>query len=155
MIQLLIYKDKFQKKAKPNVKDNLETFDIEAEDEAFEDLMVEIANEIDYEYKDNNYISMKEIEEINSINDLYIYEKPLGQGVSGNVVLVHSKVTHKQYALKQMLKSDENKASFLREINILKQIDHPNIVRLDSCYHSKSSYYLTTSFCSGGTLLGL
>ena len=165
MIRLFPCKHYFEIKSK--LEQN-EINDISAEDEssidddAFDELIAEIADKIDYEYKDpKNHINdddnilMNKVKQINSINDLYIYVKPLGRGVSSSVVLVKSKANNKQYALKQMLKSKEHEASFLREINILRQISHPNIVQFDSCYVSNSCYYMTTSYCSGGTLLGL
>lgn len=40
---------------------------------------------------------------------------------------------------------DENeKERFLREINILKMMDHPNIVRLFETYSDSKRYYLVT-----------
>ena len=165
MIRLLSCKHHFEIKSKPKQNEINEISEGDKDsinDDGFDELIAEIAAEIDYEYKDpkncindDDNISMNKVKQINSINDLYIYVKPLGRGVSGSVVLVESKATPKQYALKQMLKSKENKASFLKEINILKQINHPNIVQFDSYYVSNSCYYLTTSYCSGGTLLGL
>ena len=38
------------------------------------------------------------------------------------------------------------------EINILKQIDHPNVVKIFEFYNSKDAYYLITEFCEGGEL---
>jgi len=41
---------------------------------------------------------------------------------------------------------------FLTEINILKIMDHPNIVKLYEVYQDKKRYYLVTELCTGGEL---
>lgn len=38
------------------------------------------------------------------------------------------------------------------EMNILKNLDHPNIVRLYELYQDQKCYYLITEYCSGGEL---
>ena len=177
MIRLLSCKHYFEQNEINEIpKEDKDSIVTEAEDldDEFDELIAEIAAEIDHEYKedqtlsisyasstltnynnDDDNISMDKVKQINSINDLCIYVKPLGRGVSGSVVLVKSKADNKQYALKQMLKSKQNQESFLREINILRRLKHENIVQFDNYYVSNSCYYLTTSYCSGGTLLGL
>ena len=40
----------------------------------------------------------------------------------------------------------------LNEVNILKKIDHPNIMKLYEFYSNKSTYYLILEFCEGGNL---
>ena len=37
-------------------------------------------------------------------------------------------------------------------MNILKNLDHPNIIRLYELYQDSKCYYLVTEFCSGGEL---
>ena len=41
---------------------------------------------------------------------------------------------------------------FLTEINILKMMDHPNIVKLYEVLQDKKRYYLVTELCTGGEL---
>lgn len=41
---------------------------------------------------------------------------------------------------------------FLTEINILKIMDHPNIVKLYEVFQDKKYYYLVTELCTGGEL---
>ena len=38
------------------------------------------------------------------------------------------------------------------EMNILKTLDHPHIIRLYELYQDSKSYYLITEYCSGGEL---
>jgi len=45
-----------------------------------------------------------------------------------------------------------NKDKFKEEIDILKQIDHPNIIKLHEVFEDKNDYYLIMEECSGGSL---
>jgi len=38
------------------------------------------------------------------------------------------------------------------EINILKEIDHPNIVKMYEFFEDEKRYYLVTEICKGGEL---
>ena len=40
----------------------------------------------------------------------------------------------------------------LNEINILKELDHPNIVKIFEYYEDKQNYYIVTEICRGGEL---
>lgn len=50
------------------------------------------------------------------------------------------------------MNGDEEK-KFLEETNILKDMDHPNIVKLFEIFKDKTNYYLITEYCSGGELM--
>ena len=39
-----------------------------------------------------------------------------------------------------------------REINLLQEFDHPNIVKLFEAYSDKKRYFIVTELCSGGEL---
>lgn len=48
---------------------------------------------------------------------------------------------------------DTNEQSLLEtEINILKTMDHPNIVKLYEAYQDKKRYFIVTELCTGGEL---
>ena len=38
------------------------------------------------------------------------------------------------------------------EINLLKEFDHPNIVKLYEAYSDQKRYFLVTELCTGGEL---
>lgn len=46
----------------------------------------------------------------------------------------------------------KEKARFFQEIDILRQLDHPNIVRLYEVFQDEKRYYLVTELCTGGEL---
>ena len=48
--------------------------------------------------------------------------------------------------------SHEEEQSFKYEINILKQLDHPNIIKLYEIFEDDKKYYLVTELCKGGEL---
>lgn len=46
----------------------------------------------------------------------------------------------------------EEEKSFKYEINILKTLDHPNIIKLFEIFEDQHRYYLITELCKGGEL---
>ena len=42
--------------------------------------------------------------------------------------------------------------SLIAEIDVLKKLDHPNIIKLFEFYQDERSYYLITEYCTGGEL---
>lgn len=69
----------------------------------------------------------------------------IGEGAYGEVFKAMHKLTKRLYALKRVKIHDENEGvprSAIREIAILKDIDHPNIVRLHSILNYNKYFYL-------------
>ena len=48
--------------------------------------------------------------------------------------------------------SDKEQQRFLREIDILKTLDHENIIKIMDSFNDNLSCYLITEFCNGGEL---
>ncbi|MCQ2816192.1 MAG: protein kinase [archaeon] len=85
----------------------------------------------------------------------YDIVKELGEGGYGKVFKVKSKSTGLIRAMKKISKIEgqENiETDILNEIEALKKIDHPNIVKIFEYYMDSEGYYLITEFCSGGEL---
>jgi len=49
-----------------------------------------------------------------------------------------------------MLESE--RAKLLNEIEILKQLDHPNILKLFEFFQDQKRFFLVTELCNGGEL---
>ena len=77
----------------------------------------------------------------------------LGLGSFGKVIVATEKGTQVERAIKVIPKETiEKKENFLNEINILKLLDHPNIVKLYATFEDKENYYLVFEICRGGEL---
>ena len=82
----------------------------------------------------------------------------LGKGSYGSVYLATHRVTGDQRAVKVM-NVDRITSYYLRklhtEIAILREVDHPNIVKLQDVFFGRRSVYLVTDLCRGGELYEL
>ena len=90
-------------------------------------------------------------------NSFYDYHKIklLGQGSFGTVYLVKNKKLNNYFAMKIIEKSsnDEEKEDEIKnEINILRKLDHPNILKINDFFSTKKEYFLITEFCPEGEL---
>lgn len=48
--------------------------------------------------------------------------------------------------------SKDEEEHFQYEINILKKLDHPNILKLYEVFQDEKRYYIVTELCKGGEL---
>ena len=78
--------------------------------------------------------------------------KQIGKGGYGKVYLVLNLTTGEELACKQIPKLHKNLDKTEREITILKNSDHPNIVKLYSVYEDKHNLYLIMENLKGGEL---
>ena len=87
--------------------------------------------------------------------DIYSREKVIGKGSFGIVYLVKHRQLHKYFAMKIIKKYNRSKTeeeSLKNEINILKRLDHPNILKINDFYSTKENYYIITEHCQEGEL---
>jgi calcium-dependent protein kinase len=82
-----------------------------------------------------------------TLRDSYKIGKVLGEGAFGEVRLCTQRETGEKRAVKVLKKDamddDETKA-MLNEINILKGIDHPNIVKIYEYFEDAKRFYIVT-----------
>src|SRR5579862_1684098 len=92
-------------------------------------------------------------------NAIYHVYEQIGTGGMGQVYRCENSTTGESFALKCLTPghnvSDEHEKRFRREIDTLKLLVHPHIVRLhDTGTHENRPYYVMTML-SGGSLLDL
>lgn len=87
----------------------------------------------------------------------YTNVKCLGEGSFGKVFKVKHKLTNELRAMKVINKSNtkisrEEEEECLKEINILKVLDHPNIIKVYEYFNTKRKLFIITELCTGGEL---
>ncbi len=86
-------------------------------------------------------------------NSKYIRGKRIGNGTFGFVFESKNKIFNNKVAMKIIPKYYNMNDTLIRnEINILKKMSHPNIVRIYEFYESIENYYLINEFCPDGEL---
>jgi calcium-dependent protein kinase len=79
--------------------------------------------------------------------------KEIGSGSYGRVYKVKSKTSGDTRACKQLAKGRiANMEKFTLEINVMIQMDHPNIIKLYEVYEDNRYIYLIMEECTGGEL---
>ena len=75
----------------------------------------------------------------------------------GKVFLGKNKISHVLRAIKQIQKDkaemgEEEEKAIINEINILKSLDHPNIMKVYEYYNSEKVLSIVSELCTGGEL---
>lgn len=108
-------------------------------------------SEEEFKFKASSFVSKK----VGKIRDHYRIGKVLGSGAFGEVRLCLHKDTQTQRAVKVLRKNllDEKEMDMLKnEISILKDMDHPNIVKMYEFLEDEKRIYIVTEICKGGEL---
>jgi calcium-dependent protein kinase len=89
-------------------------------------------------------------------SEMYDLIKELGSGAFGKVCKVQHKQTKELRAMKIISKDLANAGmeyeQIESEINILKRLDHPNILKLFEFFQDDMNYYIVTELCEHGDL---
>ena len=90
--------------------------------------------------------------------DEYTLTKCIGRGAFGEVYLTTKKGTDKLFATKkvskQKIETPSIKKYFINELTILKQLQHKNIIRLETIRQTVHNYYIITDYYNGEDLSG-
>ena len=101
--------------------------------------------------KASNFVMQHE----GKLRDSYRIGKMLGSGAFGEVRVCVHRESQAQRAVKVLRKShmdEDEKRMFFNEINILKDLDHPNILKMYEFFEDEKRYYIVTDICKGGEL---
>lgn len=92
----------------------------------------------------------------NKVEDNYLILEKLGKGAFGDVFKVKHKISGLLRAMKAIKKDnvikDQTSSNFLKEIEILIDSDHPNIIKIYEYFSDNINYYIITEYISGGDL---
>ncbi|KAF2071951.1 hypothetical protein CYY_006726 [Polysphondylium violaceum] len=89
------------------------------------------------------------------ITKVYEFKSELGRGAFSVVYLGVHKATQKNYAIKVINKVDLGKdyeKNLKMEVDILKKVDHPNIIALKELFDTQDKLYLVMELVTGGEL---
>jgi calcium-dependent protein kinase len=88
-----------------------------------------------------------------NIKEAYHFERKLANGGFGIVYLAEHRQTKQQFAVKAIQKKKlKDYTTFINEINILKVLDHPNIIKLHEIWEWNEVCFLVLEYCDGGEL---
>lgn len=93
-----------------------------------------------------------------TIKDHYALVAVLGEGHFGRVYLGKDRQTFERFAVKVLRKSTNKTRSHLhiqRELEILRRVNHPNIVRLYDLFVDDQKLYFVLEYMRGGALFDL
>jgi len=89
----------------------------------------------------------------------FVAEKELGRGGFGAVYQARRKKDGPRVAIKVMLSqadaTEDAVQRFKREMEVNRQLDHPNIVRFIESGSHKGAFYFVMELCDGGSLMDL
>ena len=88
--------------------------------------------------------------------DDYSLDKVLGKGAFGEVFLTSKKGIKQLFATKkierELVEKDNTMKYLINEIQILRELNHPNIVKFVEIKKTKNHYYIIMEYCNGGDL---
>lgn len=134
-----------------------ENDEIEVGDSVFSvQIKEEIRKAEELDYKAKSVDLFYDTDHLERIEHYKILGK-IGSGGAGDVFKVKDTTTGQIVALKMLKyriqrKEDELKR-FLREIDNLNQLQHPNIIQFLETGQKNGIYYFTTEYCNGGSLI--
>ena len=77
------------------------------------------------------------------LNDYIVYKKHIGKGSFSTIYKCYHKLTKLEYALKEIIiEKDKNKKNIKRELNLMKKLNHPNIIKLHDVIIDSSLNYI-------------
>ena len=91
---------------------------------------------------------------LDNIRSFYNFEKVIGHGHFGTVRLSTQRASGVNYAIKSIQKDKIKEDIHLlkRELEILMESDHPNIIKLYETYEDQKYFHIVMEYCCGGEL---
>ncbi len=114
---------------------------------------VVVENKEDVQISNENFIRTHT--DVN-FRDMYKCLKRLGAGSFGEVWECEHKVTKVHWAVKilwrDLLRSGNEFETIFKEVDFMKKLNHPNIVKIYEMYQDEKRFYIVEELCEGGEL---
>uniref|UniRef100_A0A8C0GQE0 non-specific serine/threonine protein kinase n=1 Tax=Chelonoidis abingdonii TaxID=106734 RepID=A0A8C0GQE0_CHEAB len=85
----------------------------------------------------------------------YVKVQKIGEGSFGKAILVKAKENSRQYVIKEInicKMSNKEREESRREVAVLANMKHPNIVLYRESFEENGSLYIVMDYCEGGDL---
>ena len=86
----------------------------------------------------------------------YIIKKTIGTGTFSTVKLGIHRITQKKVAIKILdknkIESNDDLERIIREMQILIEMDHPNVIKVFKIYEEENNFSIIMEYCEGGEL---
>ena len=106
--------------------------------------------------KQEKLIKLKKIYNSDKFENHYEVLEKVGTGTFGRVYRVIHKASGQERALKvvsqKLVQFQDDEKEFLKEIEMLHQLDHPSIIKVYEYFVKNSNYYVIQEYCRGGEL---
>ena len=105
--------------------------------------------------RSNNTMMQRQASSVSSLDDCYDVHGVLGEGGFATVRKGIHRITKNVYAIKtiDLCKIRVDQLDSLRnEVNIMKMLDHPNVVKLYETFEEENKLHLVLELCEGGDL---
>ena len=107
------------------------------------------------EHRRSDQSMQRQASTVSSLDDLYDVHGVLGEGGFATVRRGTHRITKNVYAIKtiDLCKIRVDQLDSLRnEVNIMKMLDHPNVVKLYETFEEENKLHLVLELCEGGDL---
>ena len=86
----------------------------------------------------------------------YIVKKTIGTGTFSTVKLGVHRITQKKVAIKILdknkIESHDDLERIIREMQILTEMDNPNVIKVFKIYEEENNFSIIMEYCEGGEL---
>lgn len=89
------------------------------------------------------------------VNSRYHFHEMIGEGSFGRVYRATCVSNNEERAIKIIRKDFVSPSAFEAEMGLLRQMDHPNIVRVYEVYDYENFFFVVMEYCEGGELFHL
>jgi calcium-dependent protein kinase len=106
-----------------------------------------------FKFRSSTFVTQRKSK---SIEDYYELKQELNEGAYGVVYKAIHKESGAERAVKKIEKSKwnpEENQKVIDEFNVLKGLDHPNILKMYELFEEEKHFYIVTDICKGGDLL--